>query len=38
VAAGADVLVSASALFGKPNVALAAKALLDSFSTTSRVD
>jgi hypothetical protein len=38
VAAGADVLVSASALFGKPNVALAAKALLDSFSTPSRVD
>ena len=38
VAAGADVLVSASALFGKPNITLAAKALLDSFSTTSRVE
>ena len=38
VAAGADVLVSASALFGKPNLAQAAKDLLDSFSTTSRVD
>ena len=38
VSAGADVLVSASALFGKPNLAQAAKDLLDSFSTTSRVD
>ena len=38
VSAGADVLVSASALFGKPNLAQAAKNLLDSFSTTSRVD
>ena len=38
VRAGADVLVSASALFGKPNIAQAAKDLLDSFSSTSRVD
>ncbi len=38
VAAGADVLVSASALFGQSNIEQAAKALLDSFSATSRVD
>lgn len=38
VAAGADVLVSASALFGPSNIEQAAKALLDSFSATSRVD
>ncbi|MCE9620068.1 MAG: ribulose-phosphate 3-epimerase [Planctomycetes bacterium] len=38
VAAGADVLVSASALFGRGAIAPAAKALLDSFSTAGRVD
>ncbi len=38
VAAGADVLVSATALFGKPNIEQAARELLDSFTLGGRVE
>lgn len=38
VAAGADVLVSASALYGSSDIKKSARDLLDSFSTASRVD